>query len=77
MALHESAGSYCTDRSMDIQLDWTIIRSKMAAYEDRRAKDCNAEESSTEINTRIYCFDNAKLFAAGENVTQNNSRNIT
>lgn len=38
-------------------------------------KDCNAEEAAVnEINTGTYCFDNAKLFAALEQVKNNNNQ---
>ncbi|KFM89839.1 UDP-N-acetylglucosamine diphosphorylase/glucosamine-1-phosphate N-acetyltransferase [Paenibacillus macerans] len=38
-------------------------------------KDCSPEEAAVqEINTGTYCFDNAKLFAALEKVTNNNAQ---
>ncbi|MFF2020072.1 bifunctional UDP-N-acetylglucosamine diphosphorylase/glucosamine-1-phosphate N-acetyltransferase GlmU [Paenibacillus sp. NPDC058177] len=38
-------------------------------------KDCTAEEAAVqEINTGTYCFDNAKLFAALEKVTNSNNQ---
>lgn len=38
-------------------------------------KDCSPEEDAVqEINTGTYCFDNAKLFAALEKVTNNNAQ---
>ncbi|WP_340005947.1 bifunctional UDP-N-acetylglucosamine diphosphorylase/glucosamine-1-phosphate N-acetyltransferase GlmU [Paenibacillus sp. FSL K6-0276] len=38
-------------------------------------KDCTAEEDAVqEINTGTYCFDNAKLFAALEKVTNTNNQ---
>ncbi|WP_410512956.1 bifunctional UDP-N-acetylglucosamine diphosphorylase/glucosamine-1-phosphate N-acetyltransferase GlmU [Paenibacillus sp. BR2-3] len=38
-------------------------------------KDCTAEEDAVcEINTGTYCFDNAKLFAALEKVTNSNNQ---
>lgn len=38
-------------------------------------KDCTPEQAAiTEINTGIYCFDNAKLFAALDKVTNNNAQ---
>lgn len=38
-------------------------------------KDCTAEEAAVnEINTGTYCFDNAKLFAALEQVKNNNNQ---
>ncbi|WP_018753523.1 bifunctional UDP-N-acetylglucosamine diphosphorylase/glucosamine-1-phosphate N-acetyltransferase GlmU [Paenibacillus sanguinis] len=38
-------------------------------------KDCSSEEAAVqEINTGTYCFDNAKLFAALEKVTNHNSQ---
>ncbi len=38
-------------------------------------KDCSPEEAAVqEINTGTYCFDNAKLFAALEKVTNHNSQ---
>lgn len=38
-------------------------------------KDCSEEEAAVhEINTGTYCFDNAKLFAALEKVTNTNSQ---
>ncbi|MDO7908569.1 bifunctional UDP-N-acetylglucosamine diphosphorylase/glucosamine-1-phosphate N-acetyltransferase GlmU [Paenibacillus sp. JX-17] len=38
-------------------------------------KDCSPEEQAvTEINTGTYCFDNAKLFAALEKITNQNAQ---
>lgn len=38
-------------------------------------KDCNAEEAAVrEINTGTYCFDNRKLFAALDQVTNDNAQ---
>lgn len=38
-------------------------------------KDCNEEQAAiTEINTGMYCFDNLKLFAALQKVTNNNAQ---
>ncbi|WP_275591067.1 bifunctional UDP-N-acetylglucosamine diphosphorylase/glucosamine-1-phosphate N-acetyltransferase GlmU [Paenibacillus sp. 19GGS1-52] len=79
MALHEErqAAAIVLTAVMDNPVGLgRIIRSEdgglMKIVEQ---KDCNAEEAAIlEINTGIYCFDNAKLFAALEKVTNNNNQ---
>lgn len=53
-----------------------IIRNKKQEVERIvEQKDCSKEEDAiNEINTGTYCFDNAKLFAALEKVTNQNAQ---
>ncbi|WP_274529171.1 bifunctional UDP-N-acetylglucosamine diphosphorylase/glucosamine-1-phosphate N-acetyltransferase GlmU [Paenibacillus piscarius] len=79
MALHESQNAAATVL--------TAVMEQPAGYgriirgEDGgvlrivEQKDCSEEEAAVhEINTGTYCFDNAKLFAALEKVTNNNNQ---
>lgn len=77
MALHEERGASVTVLTAvmnDPSGLGRIIRNEDGALmKIVEQKDCSAEEAAIrEINTGIYCFDNAKLFAALEEVTPNN-----
>ncbi|WP_340020668.1 bifunctional UDP-N-acetylglucosamine diphosphorylase/glucosamine-1-phosphate N-acetyltransferase GlmU [Paenibacillus sp. FSL K6-1096] len=77
MALHEEQGAAVTVLTAVMEdpsgLGRIIRNEDGALMKIVEQKDCSAEEAAVcEINTGIYCFDNAKLFAALEEVTPNN-----
>ncbi|WP_283246458.1 bifunctional UDP-N-acetylglucosamine diphosphorylase/glucosamine-1-phosphate N-acetyltransferase GlmU [Paenibacillus sp. Marseille-Q4541] len=79
MELHESRGAAATvlTAHMDNPAGYgRVIRSNDGSVTKIvEQKDCNAEEDAVqEINTGTYCFDNAKLFAALDKVTNNNAQ---
>ncbi|PAF28312.1 bifunctional UDP-N-acetylglucosamine diphosphorylase/glucosamine-1-phosphate N-acetyltransferase GlmU [Paenibacillus sp. 7516] len=79
MKLHESRGAAAT--VLTAQLDNPKGYGRVIRGEDGSVqriveqKDCNEQEDAVkEINTGTYCFDNAKLFAALEKVTNQNAQ---
>jgi bifunctional UDP-N-acetylglucosamine pyrophosphorylase / glucosamine-1-phosphate N-acetyltransferase len=79
MTLHEdhSAAATVLTAVMDQPAGYgRIIRGEDGAVQKIvEQKDCTAEEAAVcEINTGTYCFDNAKLFAALEKVTNSNNQ---
>ncbi|AWB42811.1 bifunctional UDP-N-acetylglucosamine diphosphorylase/glucosamine-1-phosphate N-acetyltransferase GlmU [Paenibacillus sp. CAA11] len=78
-ALHEEQGAAVTvlTASMDNPQGYgRVIRGADSAVQRIvEQKDCSPEEDAVkEINTGTYCFDNAKLFAALEKVTNQNAQ---
>lgn len=79
LQLHENNGAAATilTAQMDVPQGYgRIIRSQDGNVQRIvEQKDCTPDEDAvTEINTGTYCFDNAKLFAALEQVTNNNAQ---
>ncbi|GIP45819.1 bifunctional protein GlmU [Paenibacillus sp. J45TS6] len=79
MELHESRGAAATvlTAHMDNPAGYgRVIRSNEGSVTKIvEQKDCSPEEDAVqEINTGTYCFDNAKLFAALDKVTNNNAQ---
>lgn len=80
LELHERQGAAATvlTASMDRPQGYgRIIRDSVKGSVARivEQKDCSPEEDAVkEINTGTYCFDNAKLFAALEKVTNSNAQ---
>lgn len=79
MELHESRGAAATvlTAHMDNPAGYgRVIRSSEGSVTKIvEQKDCSPEEDAVqEINTGTYCFDNAKLFAALDKVTNNNAQ---
>ncbi|WP_454193199.1 bifunctional UDP-N-acetylglucosamine diphosphorylase/glucosamine-1-phosphate N-acetyltransferase GlmU [Paenibacillus sp. Marseille-Q7038] len=79
MELHESRGAAATvlTAHMDNPAGYgRVIRSSEGSVTKIvEQKDCNPEEDAVqEINTGTYCFDNAKLFAALDKVTNKNAQ---
>ncbi|RUT27720.1 bifunctional UDP-N-acetylglucosamine diphosphorylase/glucosamine-1-phosphate N-acetyltransferase GlmU [Paenibacillus zeisoli] len=79
MKVHQSKGAAATVLSavMDNPKGYgRIIRGEDGAVvQIVEQKDCTPEQDAVkEINTGTYCFDNAKLFAALEKVTNNNAQ---
>lgn len=79
MELHESRGAAATvlTAHMDHPAGYgRVIRSNEGSVTKIvEQKDCSPEEDAVqEINTGTYCFDNAKLFAALDKVTNNNAQ---
>ncbi|WP_433944856.1 bifunctional UDP-N-acetylglucosamine diphosphorylase/glucosamine-1-phosphate N-acetyltransferase GlmU [Paenibacillus sp. SN-8-1] len=79
MKLHQSKGAAATVLSavMDNPKGYgrVIRREDGAVVQIVEQKDCTPEQDAVkEINTGTYCFDNAKLFAALEKVTNNNAQ---
>jgi len=79
MELHESRGAAAT--VLTANLDQPHGYGRVIRSEDGSVlriveqKDCNPQEDAVkEINTGTYCFDNAKLFAALEKVTNENAQ---
>ncbi|WP_150275644.1 bifunctional UDP-N-acetylglucosamine diphosphorylase/glucosamine-1-phosphate N-acetyltransferase GlmU [Paenibacillus tepidiphilus] len=77
MALHEERGAAATVLTAVTEnpsgLGRIIRGSQGELIKIVEQKDCSPEEAAIkEINTGIFCFDNAKLFAALEEVTPNN-----
>lgn len=78
-ALHEKEGAAVTilTANMDNPKGYgRVIRGANGSVERIvEQKDCSPEEDAVqEINTGTYCFDNAKLFAALEKVTNQNAQ---
>ncbi|MCE3198048.1 bifunctional UDP-N-acetylglucosamine diphosphorylase/glucosamine-1-phosphate N-acetyltransferase GlmU [Paenibacillus sonchi] len=79
MALHEGQNAAATVLTavMDQPAGYgRIIRGEDGGVQKIvEQKDCTPEEAAVnEINTGTYCFDNAKLFAALDKVTNNNNQ---
>ncbi|MBT2290080.1 bifunctional UDP-N-acetylglucosamine diphosphorylase/glucosamine-1-phosphate N-acetyltransferase GlmU [Paenibacillus albidus] len=79
MALHEDRGAAATVLTAVMEQPagyGRIIRGEDGGVlKIVEQKDCTPEEDAvTEINTGTYCFDNAKLFAALEKVTNSNNQ---
>lgn len=79
MELHESRGAAATVLTANLDQPHgygRVIRSKDGSVlRIVEQKDCNPQEDAVkEINTGTYCFDNAKLFAALEKVTNENAQ---
>ncbi|WP_318245361.1 bifunctional UDP-N-acetylglucosamine diphosphorylase/glucosamine-1-phosphate N-acetyltransferase GlmU [Paenibacillus gallinarum] len=79
MELHESRGAAATvlTAHMDNPAGYgRVIRSNEGSVTKIvEQKDCSPEEDAVqEINTGTYCFDNAKLFAALDKVTNKNAQ---
>ncbi|GGG08080.1 bifunctional protein GlmU [Paenibacillus albidus] len=79
MALHEERGAAATVLTAVMEQPagyGRIIRGEDGGVlKIVEQKDCTPEEDAvTEINTGTYCFDNAKLFAALEKVTNSNNQ---
>ncbi|AIQ15310.1 bifunctional N-acetylglucosamine-1-phosphate uridyltransferase/glucosamine-1-phosphate acetyltransferase [Paenibacillus sp. FSL H7-0357] len=79
MALHE--GQHAAATVLTAVMDQPAGYGRVIRGEDGgvlkivEQKDCTAEEAAvSEINTGTYCFDNAKLFAALEKVTNSNNQ---
>jgi bifunctional UDP-N-acetylglucosamine pyrophosphorylase / glucosamine-1-phosphate N-acetyltransferase len=79
MALHE--GQHAAATVLTAVMDQPAGYGRVIRGEDGgvlkivEQKDCTAEEAAVgEINTGTYCFDNAKLFAALEKVTNSNNQ---
>jgi len=78
VALHESRGAAAT--VMTAELDdptgyGRVIREGGDVLRIVEQKDCRPDEATIrEINTGTYCFDNRKLFAALEKVTNRNAQ---
>ncbi|HDT7699151.1 TPA: bifunctional UDP-N-acetylglucosamine diphosphorylase/glucosamine-1-phosphate N-acetyltransferase GlmU [Enterococcus faecium] len=79
MQLHEGRGAAAT--ILTAHMDNPAGYGRVIRGEDGSVtkiveqKDCNEEEDAVqEINTGTYCFDNAKLFAALDKVTNNNAQ---
>ncbi|MNO26222.1 Bifunctional protein GlmU [compost metagenome] len=79
MALHEGQNAAATVLTAVMEQPagyGRIIRGKDGGVlKIVEQKDCSPEEAAVnEINTGTYCFDNAKLFAALEKVTNSNNQ---
>ncbi|NMO97741.1 bifunctional UDP-N-acetylglucosamine diphosphorylase/glucosamine-1-phosphate N-acetyltransferase GlmU [Paenibacillus lemnae] len=79
LELHESNQAAATILTADMDNPagyGRVIRGdKGAVLRIVEQKDCSPEEDAVcEINTGTYCFDNAKLFEALENVTNQNAQ---
>ncbi|MGG3509287.1 bifunctional UDP-N-acetylglucosamine diphosphorylase/glucosamine-1-phosphate N-acetyltransferase GlmU [Paenibacillus lautus] len=79
LKLHESNNAAATvlTAHMDNPKGYgRVIRGEDgSAFRIVEQKDCSPEEDAvTEINTGTYCFDNKKLFAALDNVTNQNAQ---
>lgn len=79
MALHESQNAAATILTAEMAQPagyGRVIRGEDGGVlRIVEQKDCSEEEAAVhEINTGTYCFDNAKLFAALEKVTNNNNQ---
>ncbi|WP_151737902.1 bifunctional UDP-N-acetylglucosamine diphosphorylase/glucosamine-1-phosphate N-acetyltransferase GlmU [Paenibacillus tengchongensis] len=77
MELHEERGAAVTVLTAVMEdpsgLGRIIRNAEGELVKIVEQKDCTPDEAAIrEINTGIYCFDNAKLFAALEEVTPNN-----
>lgn len=77
--IHTAKGAAATvlSASMDNPTGYgRVIRSKDGSvHRIVEQKDCSPEEAAVkEINTATYCFDNAKLFAALDKVTNTNAQ---
>ena len=79
MKLHEESGAAAT--VLTAELDNPKGYGRVIRGEDGSVqriveqKDCTPQEDAVkEINTGTYCFDNAKLFAALEKVTNQNAQ---